>query len=79
MDICHSDVKLCGLQTESRDVEFVCLELINGAFLRAIQVDNFTALVLFQGTDHELTDTRPILDHISNSLTYDFNEDDLYV
>ena len=79
LDIYRSDTKLCDLRTESRDIEFVCLELINSAFLRAIQVSDFTVLVLFQGTDHELKQTRPILDRISNSLAYDPSEDRLIV
>lgn len=54
--------------TLARDLDFVCLELINSAFLRVFQTSQFTALVLYQGTDHELDATRPVLEAISDSL-----------
>jgi hypothetical protein len=56
-------------------VEFVCLELVNSAFLRAFRLGESSALVLYQGTDHELEDTRPILEEISASLQWEADED----
>ncbi len=62
------EASLCGFPCEGRDVEFVCLELINTASLRAFEAPGFTAVVLFQGTDHELRETRPVLEAITASL-----------
>lgn len=61
---------LGGLPALSQDVEFVCLELINSAFLRAIEIGRTTALVMYQGTDHELEQTRPVLEAITASLEW---------
>lgn len=68
LDQYPAEVRLCRRETAARDVEFVCLELINGAFLRAFQTPDFTALVLYQGTDHELAHTRQVMEGISASL-----------
>ena len=54
----------------ARDLDFVCFELINSAFLRAFQTERFTVLVLYQGFDGELEMTRPLLEAISASLTF---------
>ena len=67
-DVYPIEGALCGFPCEGRDVEFVCLELINTASLRAFESPGFTAVVLFQGTDHELRETRPVLEAITNSL-----------
>ena len=48
----------------------LCFDLVNGASLRAFQIDGVTAFVLFQGTDAELESTRPILEAISASLAH---------
>ncbi|MGH7202691.1 MAG: hypothetical protein ACREJB_18945 [Planctomycetaceae bacterium] len=74
MDVYSPEVSVCMRDTVARDVEFVCLELINGAFLRAFQTQEFTALVLYQGTDSELSDTRRILEAITASLQCDEEE-----
>ena len=66
--------ELCGRPASGGDVEFVCLELINSAFLRAVQTERFTALVLFQGTDTELEETRKTLDAITASLHCDSDD-----
>src|SRR5580704_9701761 len=54
----------------ARDVDFVCFELINSAFLRAFQTERFTVLVLYQGFDAELEMTLPLLEAISASLAF---------
>ena len=59
---------LCGRDTVACDLEFVCLELLNSAYLRAFRTDNFSALVYYQGTDQELADTLPVLEAISATL-----------
>lgn len=71
MDVYPAAGRLGPYACEGRDVQFVCLELINGASLRALQAGDVTAFVLYQGTDQELEETRPILEAISSSLRLD--------
>jgi len=59
----------------ARDLEFVCLELINSAFLRVIPTKRFTVFVFYQATDHELKQTRSVLEGISKTLQCDFGDD----
>ena len=53
------------------DLDFVCFELINSAVIRVCRTDRFTAMVLYQGLDIELEETRPLLEAISDSLVFD--------
>lgn len=66
--------KICGRPTVARDLDFLWLELTNSAFLRAFRTERFSALVLYQETDHELEESLPILELITHSLECD--EDD---
>ena len=75
IDVYPATARLCDRDSLARDAEFVCLELINSAFLRAFQTEDFTALVYYQGTDHELEHTRPVLERISESLAWDGNHE----
>ena len=68
VDVYPADGRLGPYACDGRDVQFVCLELINSAALRALQAGDVTAFVLYQGTDQELEETRPILEAISGSL-----------
>lgn len=68
LDIYNSEASICDRRSVARDVEFVCLELVNSAFLRAFRLGERSALVLYQGTDHELEETLEILEGISSSL-----------
>jgi hypothetical protein len=71
VDVYPSDESMGDRPGVSQDVDFVCFELINSAFLRAFHADRFTVLVLYQGFDGELAETRPLLEAISASLTLD--------
>lgn len=71
IDVYPATSELCHRPTEARDVEFVCLEMLNSAFLRAFQTEKFTAFVLYQATDRELEETRGTLEAIEASLQYD--------
>jgi hypothetical protein len=68
VDVYPSDENLGDRPGLAQDVDFVCFELINSAYLRAFQTDRFTVLVLYQGFDGELAETRPVLEAISASL-----------
>lgn len=71
VDVYPSDERMGDWPGVANDVDFVCFELINSAFLRAFQTDRFTVLVLYQGFDGELVETRPLLEAISASLRLD--------
>ena len=59
---------VCDRESVGRDLEFLCLELINSACLRAFRTNHFSALILYQGTDHELKTAKEQLEKISLSL-----------
>ncbi len=52
------------------EIEFVSLEMINSGSLRSFRNDLCTALVLYQGTDRELDETRSILERMTDSLSF---------
>ena len=60
--------ELCGQPAVGRDVEFVYLEMVNTARVRAIATGRATIVVMYQGTDHELAMTQQTLEKISDSL-----------
>ena len=71
LDIYPSDAQQSDARTVARDLEFVSMDLINSAFLRAFETEAFTALVLFQANDAELEETRPIFEKMCRSLAWD--------
>jgi len=74
IDIYPIETMLCHRSNVARDLEFVCLELINSAYLRAFRTGEFTALILYQGTDAELQACKQILEEISDSLECEGDE-----
>ncbi len=52
----------------SRDLEFVCLELIAAAHVEAYETGGKTVLVLFQASDAELGERRAVLDAMTASV-----------
>jgi hypothetical protein len=70
VDIYASNARTGERAGVARDVDFVCFELINSAFLRAFQTERFTVLVLYQGFDAELEATLSLLEAISASLAF---------
>ena len=52
----------------ARDIDFVCLDLVNSASVMAFRTNRRTVLVVSQGTDRELEVTRPVLESITESL-----------
>jgi hypothetical protein len=75
VDVFHSAGEQCELPCEQCDIEFVSLELINAACLRAFQTDCFSVLILYQGTDRELEYTREELESITESLECGLDDD----
>lgn len=71
LDVYTADSRVASRPALGRDVDFICLELCNTALLRAFRTGRFTVLVLFQSSDVELPETRPIFDQVCNSLNCD--------
>ena len=71
LDEYSAEAKIHTADCEARDLQFVQYELINSAFLRACGAGSRTLLILYQGTDHELEHTRPILEEITASVEWD--------
>jgi hypothetical protein len=69
LDEYSSTVRVCKRPTVARDIDFVCLELLNSAGIRAFRTRKFTVLVLFQLTDAEREEIAPILESITKSLS----------
>ncbi len=61
------------LRTAGCDLDFVCLDLVNSACIRAVALTEHTALVLFQGEDRELETFRSQLDAVTESLCADLD------
>ncbi len=59
---------LAGLPATIRLLEFSCLELINTVSLSCVRAGEFSLLVWWQGTDHELGEIRPVFEKISGSV-----------
>lgn len=68
LDVYPVEVQLAGVPGVGRDIEFVSLDQLNTACVRAFRTAEATAFVLYQGTDRELEETREVLEEISTSL-----------
>ncbi len=53
----------------AKDIDFVCLDLVNSASMLAFRTNRRTALVISQGTDFEWKQTRPVMELITQSLS----------
>ena len=71
LDVYRVQSKVCGQEALSRDIEFVCLELLNTARIRIFQTDAATVLVLCQANDSELEFSDPLFNRIAESLEID--------
>lgn len=69
LDVYPAKARVCERAAVARDIDFVCLELLNVARVRAIRAAQFTVLVLYQGTDGEFGEMEPVLERITRSLT----------
>ncbi|MFO1020025.1 MAG: hypothetical protein U0903_04930 [Planctomycetales bacterium] len=71
LDAYQSQEMICGCESVARDLEFVCLEMLNGAWVRAVRMQGYTLLVMYQCTDYERQEYLPQLEGITRSLTCD--------
>ncbi|MDG1895009.1 MAG: hypothetical protein P8J37_08875 [Fuerstiella sp.] len=62
------DTVLAEMPAYSRDVSFFCMELLNTAALRSVRTSDFTLLVWWQATSHELDELRSVLDQMTESV-----------
>lgn len=75
-DVTPAKRQLAEMPADARDVEFSCFELMNTACLQSVRTTDFTLLVLWQGTDHELVEYRELLESMTNSVRADSLLDD---
>ena len=54
--------------TVARDIDFVCLDVVNSASVMAFRTNRRTVLAVFQGTDRELKLTRTVMESMTESL-----------
>jgi hypothetical protein len=71
LDVYPVETEICHRAAVGRDLEFVCLDMLNTACLRSFRTGRFTVFILYQGCDAELDETRPVLDAITHSLACD--------
>ena len=57
--------RIAGEAAIGRELEFICLELVNSVGLYSVRTRRFTLLVWWQGTDHELLEVRPLLEQMT--------------
>ncbi|MBL8816094.1 MAG: hypothetical protein JNL58_08695 [Planctomyces sp.] len=63
-----SSGQLAQMPAYGRDLEFSCFELLNTVSLKSVRGPEFTILVWWQGTDHELGDVRPVFEQITSTV-----------
>ena len=71
LDSYDSREQICERPTWGRDFEFFCNHLLNSAWARAFETDEWTVLLLQQATDQELAELGPIFRRITASLQVD--------
>lgn len=79
IDIYQVEAKIAGKECLGRDIEFVCSELINSAYLRVLETEFFTAFILYQGMDQDLQSSLKDLEAISESLDFFDSDYDGYL
>lgn len=68
LDVYRVEGRLAEMPSVGRDLEFSCFELMNTAALRCVRCAEFTLLVWWQGTDHELQSLRSVLERITSTV-----------
>ena len=68
MEVTDAGGVLAEMPAVCRELEFSCFELLNSVSLSSVRSSRMTLLAWWQGTDHELTDVRQILDRITQSV-----------
>jgi hypothetical protein len=71
LDVYGADTQVASRPAVGCDVDFICLELCNTALLRVFRTGRLTVLLLFQSSDVELPEARPVFDELCHSLNCD--------
>ncbi len=69
LDIVESEIEVAQQRVLAIEIDFVCLELTNTAFLCAFETARFTVLVVTQLNDVELEAYESLLEQITASLS----------
>jgi len=78
LDVYPLEGDLCQRETIGKEIEFVCLELVNKATIQSFYTDRFTAVLLTQSTDYEGEEILKVLQAVSSSLACDENQFDFF-
>lgn len=76
VDVYEVQGTLLQLPAVAADLDFVYLDLVNSVSIRAVRTDACSALVLYQGPDHELAELQDQFQAVTDSLTIDEELDD---
>lgn len=79
LDVYEPDAQVLGFPAITRELDFVCLDLVTTAAMIAFQAIDQSVLVMFQGEDRELEKTRPLMEAMTRTLLCDMDsvaEDD---
>lgn len=68
MEVTTTECKVAEMPAYSRNLQFICLELTNTVGLCSVRTTDFTLLIWWQGTDHELEEAQPMIDHMTRSV-----------
>ena len=66
-------IEIAHQAAEGADLEFVCWDLLNSAFLRVFRTGRFTVVLLAQTVDTELEQVLPVFEAITASLECDLD------
>jgi hypothetical protein len=75
LDVYEPEAQVLGFPAITRELDFVCLDLVNTAAMIAFQAIDQSVLVIFQGEDRELESTRPVMEAITRTLLCDMDGD----
>ena len=75
VDVYPTNSDVGSVPAVGADLEFLALDLTNSAYVRVCRTARFTAVVLYQGTDHELARGLPELEAISSTIEFEQSED----
>jgi hypothetical protein len=68
LEVTTTECKVAEMPAYSRNLQFICLELTNTVGLCSVRTTDFTLLIWWQGTDHELEEAQPMIDHMTRSV-----------
>lgn len=74
LDIYQSPETPGLLPAASADLDFVYLDLVNSVSIRALQAEDVSVVVIYQGTDHELEFLREKFEAVTESLAFHGDE-----